>query len=108
MEGLLEPELRQKVIGEVEVREIFKVGRSSVVAGSYVKSGQITRNSRIRLIREGNTIYEGRVASLRRFKDDVREVQNGYECGVVLEGFHDIQKDDILEVFQIEEVARKL
>ena len=108
MEGLLEPELRQKTVGEVEVREIFKVGRVGVIAGSYVRSGSIKRSSRIRMLREDNVIYEGRVASLKRFKEDVREVQSGYECGIILEGFNDIQQGDILEVFQIEEIARKL
>jgi len=108
MEGLLEPELQQKVVGEVEVRQIFRIGRVGVVAGSYVRSGTVSRKSRIRLIREGHVIYEGRIASLRRFKDDVREVQAGYECGVVLDGFNDLQENDVLEVYEIEEIARKM
>jgi translation initiation factor IF-2 len=108
MEGLLKPELRQKTVGQVEVREIFRIGRIGVIAGCYVQSGTVTRNSKLRVLREGNTIYEGRIASLRRFKDDVREVQTGYECGIMLDGFQDIQKDDILEIFQVEEIARKL
>ncbi|MFH1681262.1 MAG: translation initiation factor IF-2 [Candidatus Eisenbacteria bacterium] len=108
MEGLLQPELRQKTIGQVEVREVFKIGRVGVVAGSYVQSGTVTRNARVRVLREGNAIYEGRIASLRRFKDDVREVQSGFECGIVLDGFQDIQKEDILEIFTVEEIARKL
>ncbi len=108
MEGLLEPEIRQKTVGEVEVREIFKIGRVGVIAGAYVRSGSIKRSSRIRMLREDNVIYEGRIASLKRFKEDVREVQSGYECGIILEGFNDIQQGDILEVFQIEEIARKL
>jgi translation initiation factor IF-2 len=93
---------------QVEVREIFRIGRIGVIAGCYVQSGTVTRNSKLRVLREGNTIYEGRIASLRRFKDDVREVQTGYECGIMLDGFQDIQKDDILEIFQVEEIARKL
>jgi translation initiation factor IF-2 len=108
MEGLLKPELRQKTVGQVEVREIFRIGRIGVIAGCYVQSGTVTRNSKLRVLREGNTIFEGRIASLRRFKDDVREVQTGYECGIMLDGFQDIQKDDILEIFQVEEIARKL
>ncbi len=108
MEGLLRPELRQKTIGQVEVREVFKIGRVGVVAGSYVQSGTVVRNARVRVLREGNAIYEGRIASLRRFKEDVREVQAGFECGIVLDGFQDIQKTDILEIFQVEEIARKL
>ncbi|MFH1278660.1 MAG: translation initiation factor IF-2 [Candidatus Eisenbacteria bacterium] len=108
MEGLLAPELRQKITGKVEIREVFKIGRVGVVAGSYVQTGSVSRNSRIRLFREGNVIYEGRIASLRRFKEDVREVQSGYECGIILDGFHDLQQGDIMEIFQIEEIARKL
>ncbi|MBM3319333.1 MAG: translation initiation factor IF-2 [Candidatus Eisenbacteria bacterium] len=108
MEGLLRPELRQKTIGQVEVREVFKIGRVGVVAGSYVQSGTVVRNARVRVLREGNAIYEGRIASLRRFKEDVREVQAGFECGIVLDAFQDIQKTDILEIFQVEEIARKL
>ena len=108
MEGLLEPELRQKITGEVEVREIFKVGRVGVIAGSYVRSGTVSRTSKVRIHREDHVIYEGRIASLKRFKDDVKEVQSGYECGIILEDFNDIEKGDILEIFLIEEIARSL
>ncbi|MBN1826720.1 MAG: translation initiation factor IF-2 [Candidatus Eisenbacteria bacterium] len=108
MEGLLEPELHQKVIGKVEVRQIFKIGRVGVVAGSYVLNGAIKRSSRIRLLRDDLTVYEGRVASLKRFKEDVREVQAGYECGIILDDFNDLHEGDLLEAFEIEEVARKL
>jgi len=107
MEGLLAPELHQKVIGKVEVRQIFHIGRTSV-AGSYVLSGMIKRSSRIRLLREDLTVYEGRIDSLKRFKDDVREVQAGYECGIILADFNDVREGDLLEAFEIEEVARKL
>jgi len=108
MEGLLQPELRQKTTGQVEVREVFKIGRVGVIAGCYVQSGTVTRNGRVRVLRESVAIYEGKIASLRRFKDDVREVQTGFECGIMLDGFQDIQKGDILEIFQVEEIARKL
>jgi translation initiation factor IF-2 len=108
MEGLLSPDLKQKVIGKIEVRQIFTIGRTTVVAGSYVVSGMVTRNSRIRVDRDDHTIYEGRISTLRRFKDDVREVKEGFECGIILESFNDIQVNDILEAYQIEEVARKL
>ncbi len=108
MEGLLKPESRENVIGKVEVREIFTIGRTAVIAGSYVLSGTIKRSSKIRVLRDDLTIFEGKLETLRRFKDDVREVQAGYECGIKLDGFNDIKESDILEVFEIEEVARTL
>lgn len=108
MEGLLSPDLQQKVTGKIEVRQIFTIGRTTVVAGSHVISGTVYRNSRIRVLRDGHSIYEGRIGTLRRFKDDVREVKEGFECGIILDGFNDIKEMDILEAFQIEEVARKL
>ncbi len=108
MEGLLAPDLEQKITGTVEVRQIFTIGRTTVVAGSYVLTGSVSRNSRIRVIRDEHVIYEGKIGTLRRFKDDVREVKEGFECGIILEGFNDIKVGDILEAFRIEEVARKL
>ncbi len=108
MEGLLAPELQQNVTGRVQVRQIFTIGRTTVVAGSFVLSGTVSRTSRIRVLRDDHSIYEGRIGTLRRFKDDVREVKEGFECGIILEGYNDIKENDILEAFRIDEVARKL
>ena len=108
MEGLLSPELQQNVNGRIQVRQIFTIGRTTVVAGSFVLSGTVSRTSRIRVLRDDHSIYEGRIGTLRRFKDDVREVKEGFECGIILDGYNDIKEDDILEAFRIDEVARKL
>ncbi|NNE07384.1 MAG: translation initiation factor IF-2, partial [Gemmatimonadetes bacterium] len=108
MEGMLTPDSEESVTGRVEVRQIFRIGRSHVVAGSYVLSGTVSRNSRIRVIREDTKIYEGKIQTLKRFKDDAREVKEGFECGITLENFNDIAEGDILEAFVIKEVARKL
>ncbi|HEY0971017.1 MAG TPA: translation initiation factor IF-2 [Gemmatimonadales bacterium] len=108
LEGLLSPEQREVVVAEVEVRETFKVPRVGTVAGCYVRSGTATRTARVRVIRDGIEVYEGNVESLRRFKEDVREVREGFECGVGIENFNDIKVGDILEFFRTEEVARTL
>jgi|Deesub1362B_J571_1020462.scaffolds.fasta_scaffold01132_3 translation initiation factor IF-2 len=108
LEGLLEPEEKEEILGIAEVREVFRIPRVGNVAGCYVQSGRISRSDRIRVVRDGVMVYEGNVASLKRFKDDVREVQAGYECGVGIEGFNDIKVGDVLEAFQIVKVKRKL
>jgi len=108
IEGLLEPEVKENVIGSLEVREVFRVSGIGVVAGSFVQSGLIRRNGRIRLLRDNVVVYEGRIASLRRFKEDVKEVASGFECGVGLEKYQDIKMNDILEVFEIIETPRTL
>ncbi|NLK00264.1 MAG: translation initiation factor IF-2, partial [Clostridia bacterium] len=108
MAGMLEPKYKEKYLGRAEVREIFKVPRAGVIAGSYLIDGKITNKSKARLIRDGVIAYEGRVGSLRRFKDDVREVEQGYECGIGIENYNDIKIGDIIEAFVIEEVERKL
>ncbi len=109
IEGLLEPTLKEKVIGRAEVRETFTISRIGTVAGCYVLEGVIQRASDgIRVIRDNIVIYEGKIASLKRFKEDVREVQAGYECGILIENFNDIKVGDILENFIIEKVAQKL
>ena len=108
LQGLLKPEVREVVVGQAEVRATFKVPGVGTVAGCYVTDGKIARNARVRVIRDGTVIYEGRIASLKRFKDDVREVAQGYECGVGIERFNDIKEGDVLEVFQEQEVARAL
>jgi translation initiation factor IF-2 len=108
LEGLLRPEEREIIVGSAEVRETFKVPKAGTVAGCYVVSGTIQRNLPVRLLREYVQIYEGTVGSLRRFKDDVREVRDGYECGIAIEGFNDIKVGDVIECYRVEEVARTL
>jgi translation initiation factor IF-2 len=104
--GLLGPELRESPLGQAEVRATFRVPRLGQIAGCMVLDGVIKRNSKARLVRDGTVVYETTVASLRRFKDDVREVAAGYECGIGLEGFQDVKEGDIIQAFEIEEVAR--
>ncbi|WP_202077166.1 translation initiation factor IF-2 [Caldalkalibacillus salinus] len=106
MKGLLDPEYQEKVIGSVEVRQIFKVSRIGTIAGSYVTEGKITRDSHVRLIRDGIVIHEGKVDVLKRFKDDVKEVATNYECGITIENFNDIKEGDIIEAYVMEEVPR--
>ncbi len=108
LEGLLEPEESEKVTGLAEVRETFKVPKVGTVAGCYVLEGKIRRNDRVRVIRDGVVIYEGRLASLKRFKEDVREVQSGYECGLAIENFNDIKIGDQIEAYEVVETKRKL
>lgn len=106
--GMLKPEIREEIVGVAEVREIFRVPRAGVVAGSYVQSGAIRRNAAVRILRNNVVVYDGVVSSLRRFKEDVREVQAGYECGISIDGFNDIKQQDVLEVYETREVARQL
>jgi translation initiation factor IF-2 len=108
MEGLLEPERREVPIGRAEVREVFHIPNKGAVAGSYVLSGSIKRGSRARVIREEMVVFEGTIDSLKRFKDDVREVQTGFECGIGMGGLTDVHANDLIETYDIEEVARKL
>jgi translation initiation factor IF-2 len=108
LEGMLEPEKREEVTGTVDVRAVFKVPRIGNIAGCYVQDGKITRSNRIRLIRDGIQVYEGGISSLKRVKDDVREVEAGFECGIGLENFNDIKVGDTLEAFKIVESKRKL
>ena len=104
--GLLGPEMREVPIGQAEVRATFRVPRTGTVAGCYVTEGVIRRNSRVRLVRDGTVIYETNLSSLKRFKDDVREVATGYECGIGLENFQDIKEGDVIQAFEVQEVAR--
>jgi translation initiation factor IF-2 len=104
--GLLGPETREVAVGQAEVRALFRVPRAGVVAGCYVTEGKINRNSRVRLVRDGTVVYETGIASLKRFKDDVREVASGYECGIGLEGFQDIKEGDVIQAFETQEVPR--
>lgn len=108
LEGLLEPDIEEKVTCTVEVRDTFKVPKIGMVAGCFVKDGKITRNTTVRLLREGFEIYKGKISSLKRFKDDVREVETGFECGISLENFNDIKVSDIIEGYEIVEIKRKL
>ncbi|WP_089970103.1 translation initiation factor IF-2 [Lihuaxuella thermophila] len=106
MKGLLDPEYAEKVMGTAEVRQIFKVSKVGTIAGCYVTEGKVVRDGHIRLIRDGIVIHEGKLDTLKRFKDDVREVAQGYECGLTLENYNDIKEGDIIEVYVIEEVER--
>jgi translation initiation factor IF-2 len=108
LSGLLKPDTREVVTGQAEVRKVFRLSRAGTVAGSYVLSGSISRNSRIRVKRNGEVVFEGRISSLKRIKDDVREVASGFDCGIGLEGFDDVQEQDIIEAYAVEEVARTL
>jgi len=108
IEGMLSPEIEEKVTANLEVREVFKISKVGTIAGCMVLDGKITRNARVRLIRDGIVVYTGSLGSLKRFKDDVKEVATGYECGLNIEGFNDIKVGDIIEAFQTVEIARKL
>jgi translation initiation factor IF-2 len=108
LEGLLEPEVAEHIMGRAEVRETYHIPRIGVVAGCYVTEGTVTRNAECRLLRDDVVVYQGRIASLRRFKEDVHEVSSGYECGIGLERFADLKRGDIIEPFVREQVAKKL
>ncbi len=108
MEGMLSPEIREQVIGNVEIRETFKISKVGTIAGCMVLNGKVTRNSKIRLLRDGIVKYDGELESLKRFKDDVKEVTKGYECGLNIKGYNDIEVGDILEVYEEIEVKKKL
>jgi translation initiation factor IF-2 len=108
LSGMLKPEEHERVTGEAEVRQTFRVPKLGLIAGSYVRSGEIKRNARARLVRDGVVVYDGKIASLRRFKDDVGEVRDGYECGIGLENFQDIKDGDIVEAYEVQEVARSI
>ena len=104
---MLDPVYEEKVIGHAEVRQTYKASNVGIIAGSYVLDGNITRNASVRITREGNLIFEGKIASLKRFKDDVKEVKAGFECGIVLENFNDIAEEDQIEAYIMVEVPRK-
>ncbi len=108
MEGLLEPVYKEKYLGRAQIREVFSVPKAGNVAGCYVQDGKIVRNANVRLLRDNVVIYEGKLSSLRRFKDDVKEVSTGYECGMGLENYNDIKQDDIIEAYEMEQIAAKL
>jgi len=108
MEGMLSPEIKEEIIATLEVRETFKITKVGTIAGCMVKEGKIKRNSKVRLIRDGIVIYTGLLGSLKRFKDDVKEVASGYECGLNIANFNDIKVGDIIEAYQEVEVSRTL
>jgi translation initiation factor IF-2 len=108
MLGLLAPEFEEIVTGEAEVREIFRVPRIGAIAGCFVRSGVITRGSKVRFLRDGVIIWKGTVTSLRRFKDDVREVASGFECGIGLSDYQDLKEGDLIETFEEREIPRTL
>jgi translation initiation factor IF-2 len=108
MEGMLAPELREENVGNAEVRAVFKVPKIGNIAGSYVRSGRVVRGDKVRLIRDGIEIYTGMISSLRRFKEDAREVSEGFECGIKIENYDDVKEGDVIEAFVIHEIAQKL
>jgi translation initiation factor IF-2 len=108
LEGLLSPEKKEEVLATVEIREVFKVPKVGNIGGCYVQDGKIMRNNRVRLVRDGIQIFDGTISSLKRFKDDVREVESGFECGISLENFNDMKVGDIIEAYRIVESKRKL
>jgi translation initiation factor IF-2 len=108
VEGMLEPKLKKVSIGRAEVRKVFKLSRAGTVAGCFVTKGKINRTCLVNLVRNGEVAFEGKLSSLKRFKDDVRDVAEGFECGIVLSGYQDLQEGDIIEAYEIEKIARKL
>jgi translation initiation factor IF-2 len=104
--GMLSAVTTEETIGEAEVRQLFRVSRLGTIAGSYVTQGVIRRGARVRVVRDGAVVHETSIAQLRRFKDDVREVQEGFECGILLEGFNDVKEGDVLEAYETREVER--
>ncbi|HLL57575.1 MAG TPA: translation initiation factor IF-2, partial [Rubrobacteraceae bacterium] len=106
MRGMLAPETEERETGTAEVRQTFRVPNAGLVAGCYVTSGEVFRNNRVRVVRDGTVVYEGNIASLRRFKDDARSVRQGFECGVGVESFNDVKEGDVLEFFEVVEVPR--
>ena len=107
MTGLLAPDIKEVELGKTEVREVFRISKVGQVAGCYVVEGKITRDSQIRVVRDGILVHEGKLSGLRRFKDDVKEVAEGYECGISIANFNDIQEGDVIESFREESVARE-
>ena len=108
LEGLLDPEFAEEFIGRAEVREVFNIPKAGVIAGSYVIDGKIAQGCNIRLLRNGKIMHDGKLSSLKRFKDDAKEVKSGFDCGITLRGNNDLQVGDQLEIFEIREVARSL
>ena len=106
MKGMLDPTYEERVMGHVEIRQIYKASGVGNIAGSYVRDGKITKNAKVRIYRDSELVFDGELASLKRFKDDVKEVKEGYECGLVINGFNDIKELDIVEAYEMVEVPR--
>jgi translation initiation factor IF-2 len=104
--GMLKPVTTEETLGEAEVRALFRVSRLGTIAGSYVTTGVVRRNAKVRVVRDGTVIYDTQISQLKRFKDDVREVEEGFECGILLEGFNDVKEGDVLEVYEVKQVER--
>ncbi|MDD3377751.1 MAG: translation initiation factor IF-2, partial [Candidatus Riflebacteria bacterium] len=108
LKGMYDPEYEEEVIGRAEVRKVYKVSGIGTICGSYILSGTVNRQASVRIVRDGVEVYEGRIASLKRFKDDAREINAGYECGIGIENYNDIKDNDILEFFRLKEIERVL
>jgi translation initiation factor IF-2 len=106
MKGMLDPEFREVVLGKIEIRETFKIPGTGTIGGAYVLEGKVQRSAEVRIVRDGIVIHEGKISSLKRFKDDAREVAAGYECGIGIENYNDIKEGDIVEAFVMEEIER--
>jgi translation initiation factor IF-2 len=107
MKGMLDPEFREAVLGKLEIREIFKVPGVGTIGGAYVTEGKVQRSAEVRIVRDGIVVHEGKISSLKRFKDDAREVAAGYECGIGIENYNDIKEGDVVEAFVMEEIERE-
>jgi translation initiation factor IF-2 len=108
LSGLLSPTLRERFLGNAEIREVFNITRVGKVAGCRVTEGTVRRGAKVRLLRDNVVIHEGALKTLKRFKDEVRDVQQGFECGMAFENYHDIQAGDVIECFEVEEITRTL
>ncbi len=106
MKGMLAPKFKEVILGHAQVRQVFRVTGAGTVAGSYITDGIVRRNAQVRLLRDNIVIYEGKLSSLKRFKDDAREVASGFECGIGLENYNDIKENDVIECFVQEEIER--
>ena len=107
MKGMLDPEYEEEILGEAEVRKLYKFSKVGIIAGSHVTSGLIKNGTEARLIRDGIVIYDGKIASLQREKDTVKEVKNGYDCGITLEDYSDIKENDIIQAYTMKEIKRQ-
>jgi translation initiation factor IF-2 len=108
IEGMLEPKIKKTFLGRAEVRKMFKLSRSGIVAGCFVTKGKFNRSCMVSLVRNGAVVFEGKLSSLKRFKDDIREVAEGFECGISLAGYEQLMEGDIIEAYSEEKIARKL
>lgn len=104
MKGMLAPKFKEVILGTAEVRQTFKASGVGTIAGSYVKTGKITRSASVRLLRDNIVIFEGELSSLKRFKDDAKEVVTGYECGITIENYNDIKEGDMIEAYEMQEI----